>query len=184
MSDQTYTPETLRASMREHAADGAWWLDSWLDPYIEAWEKQLEAAKAREEAAIRFAVAGYTTEVNERECCRYCFAEHEEHREPAYNPDRPDVPFTWVDVTRHEPTCEYAAWLARSRETAMKATYHDGYRAGVMAERARIADGINALRGASEPPAPRYHICGDPNDACDSACMERAASEPPGEEGT
>ena len=43
---------------------------------------------------------------------------------------------------------------ARSRETAMKATYHEGYRAGVMAERARIANGINALRGASEPTEP------------------------------
>src|SRR3990172_6662613 len=46
------------------------------------------------------------------------------------------------------------AVAARSRETAMKATYGEGYRAGVMAERARIAAGINALRGASEPTEP------------------------------
>jgi len=58
-----------------------------------------------------------------------------------------------TDAVLREAGYDPEAVAARSRETAMKATYDEGYRAGVMAERARIAAGINALRGASEPPA-------------------------------
>ena len=63
-----------------------------------------------------------------------------------------EPPGTNTDAVLREAGYDPEEVAARSRETAMKATYGEGYGAGVMAERARIADGIRALRGASEPP--------------------------------
>ena len=55
MSDQEYTPETLRALFTDldwnaESQYAVRWLAARVLPHADAWRKQLEAAKAREEA--------------------------------------------------------------------------------------------------------------------------------------
>ena len=76
-------------------------------PRVQRWRRALKVA-------MRFAVEGYTTQVNDMTCCRYCLADHRERRDPPYSDKAKDKSFVWLDVTQHEPTCEYALWLSQT----------------------------------------------------------------------